>query len=199
MKKILPTLLIPALCTLPVLTQAQSGKARLSDESKLSIKGKSNVNEFSCQSEHELQQDSLDFTYSIQEDTVTVHGVSLSLEIDQFDCGKRAINRDFRSTLKYQEHPFIEIILNELVLADSSEIVPQQALVTIKIAGVEQQYSVPLHSFSRSEEQFIAGGNKILYMTDFGLTPPSPMFGLIKVDDELDIQFDLVIRLQPYL
>jgi hypothetical protein len=199
MKKILPTLLIPALCTLPVLTQAQNGKARLSDESKLSIKGKSNVNEFSCQSEHELQQDSLDFTYSVQEDTVTVNGVSLSLEIDQFDCGKRAINRDFRSTLKYQEHPFIEIILNELVLADSSEIVPQQALVTIKIAGVEQQYSVPLHSFSSSEEQFIVGGNKILYMTDFGLTPPSPMFGLIKVDDELDIQFDLVIRLQPYL
>jgi hypothetical protein len=34
-------------------------------------------------------------------------------------------------------------------------------------------------------------------MTDFGLTPPSPMLGLIKVEDELDIEFDLVIRRQP--
>lgn len=197
MKKILPTLLIPALCTLPMLTQAQDGKVRLSNESKLSIKGKSNVNEFSCQSEHELQQDSLDFTYSVQEDTVTVNGVSLSLEIDQFDCGKRAINRDFRSTLKYQEYPFIEIILNELVLKEDSDIIPEEAIITIRIAGVEQQYTVPLNAFSSSEEQFIVGGNKILYMTDFGLIPPSPLMGLIKVEDELDIEFDLVIRRQP--
>ncbi|MFD2533313.1 hypothetical protein [Gracilimonas halophila] len=197
MKKILPTLLIPALCTFPVLTQAQDGKVRLSDESKLSIKGKSNVNEFRCQAEHDLQQDSLNYFYQVSGDTVTVNGVLLALEIDQFDCGKRAINRDFRSTLKYKEYPFIEIILNELVLADPSDIIPEEALVTIRIAGVEQKYTVPLHSFSSSEEHFTVGGNKVLYMTDFGLTPPSPMFGLIKVDDELDIQFDLVIRRQP--
>lgn len=197
MKTILPILLIPAFCTLPVFSMAQDGNVRLSDESKLSIKGKSNVNEFRCQSEHELQQDSLDFTYSVQEDTVTVNGVSLSLEIDQFDCGKRAINRDFRSTLKYQEYPFIEIILNELVLEDPSDIIPEKALITIRIAGVEQNYEVPLHSFSSSEDHFVVGGNKILYMTDFGLVPPSPLMGLIKVDDELDIEFDLVIRRQP--
>lgn len=196
MKIILPALLISSLCMLPILSHAQNGKVQVSNESKLSIKGKSNVNEFSCESEHELQQDALDFTYSVQADTVTVNGVSLSLEIDQFDCGKRAINKDFKSTLKYKEHPFIEIILNELVLSDSTDIIPQQAIVTIKIAGEEKQYSVPLNSFSSSEEYFIIGGNKILYMTDFGLDPPSPMFGLIKVDDELDIVFDLVIRRQ---
>jgi len=197
MKKLLPALLFPALCALPLLSEAQNGKVRLSDESKLSIKGKSNVNEFSCQAEHDFQQDSLNYNYQVSGDTVTVNGVLLALEIDQFDCGKRAINRDFRSTLKYQEHPFIEITLNELVLSDPSDIIPQQALVTIKIAGVERQYTVPLHSFSRSEEYFVVGGNKVLYMTDFGLTPPSPMFGMIKVDDELDIQFDLVIQRQP--
>lgn len=197
MKKILPTLLIPALCTLPVISHAQDGKVRLSDESKLSIKGKSNVNEFSCQAEHDLQQDSLNYFYQVSGDTVTVNGVLLALEIDQFDCGKRAINRDFRSTLKFKEYPFIEIILNELVLADPSDIIPEEALVTIRIAGVERKYTVPLQSFSSSEDHFVVGGNKILHMTDFGLTPPSPMLGLIKVDDELDIEFDLVIRRQP--
>lgn len=197
MKKILPTLLIPALCTLPVISHAQDGKVRLSDESKLSIKGKSNVNEFSCQAEHDLQQDSLNYFYQVSGDTVTVNGVLLALEIDQFDCGKRAINRDFRSTLKFKEYPFIEIILNELVLADPSDIIPEEALVTIRIAGVERKYTVPLQSFSSSEDHFVVGGNKILHMTDFGLTPPSPMLGLIKVDDELDIEFDLVISRQP--
>ncbi|HET8864140.1 MAG TPA: YceI family protein [Gracilimonas sp.] len=197
MKKILPKILIPVLCTLPFTANAQDGRVQLSDQSKLSIKGKSNVNEFRCQAEHDLHRDSLNYYYMVEEDTVTVEGVFLNLEIDQFDCGKRAINRDFKSTLKYKEYPFIEIVLNELVLKQESDIIPKEALVTIKIAGVERSYEVPLHTFSSSEDHFVVGGNKVLYMTDFGLTPPSPMFGLIKVDDELDIEFELIIRREP--
>ena len=197
MKKVLQPILIVALCSLPVLSYAQNGKVRLSNESKLSINGKSNVNDFRCKSEHELQQDSLDFTYHFTADTINVDGVSLFLEVSQFDCGKKAINRDFRSTLKYKEYPFIQITLNELVLEDSADLVPNTAKVTISIAGVERKYDVPLHAFSSMEDRVIVGGSKTLYMTDFGLTPPSPLFGLVQVSDELDIVFDLVIRLNP--
>jgi hypothetical protein len=198
MMKTLSTLLIVTFGLLPALTLAQDGQAQLRDSSKLSIKGKSNVNEFTCESEHELQKDSLDYSYVVRGDTVQVSGVNLSLEIDQFDCGKRAINRDFKSTLKYKEFPFIEIILNELVISDSTSLIPKEARVTIRIAGTERHYTVPLNSFSSSEESFTVGGNKVLRMTDFGLDPPSPMFGLIKVEDELDIQFDLVIVRSPF-
>ena len=198
MMKTLSTILVVIFGLLPALTLAQDGQVQLRDSSKLSIKGKSNVNEFSCESEHELQKDSLDYSYSVNGDTVQVSGVNLSLEIDQFDCGKRAINRDFKSTLKYKEFPFIEIILNELVISDTTSLIPKEAKVTIRIAGVERHYTVPLNSFSSSEESFTVGGNKILRMTDFGLEPPSPMFGLIKVEDELDIQFDLVIVRSPF-
>lgn len=199
MIKRLSTLLVVSFTLLPALTLAQDGQVQLKDSSKLSIKGKSNVNEFSCESEHELQKDFLDYSYSVKGDTVQVNGVNLSLEIDQFDCGKRAINRDFKSTLKYKEYPFIEIILNELVVSDSTNLIPKQAKVTIRIAGEERNYTVPLHTFSSSEESFTVGGNKILRMTDFGLDPPSPMFGLVKVEDELDIQFDLVIMRSPFM
>lgn len=195
MKKVFKKILISALCVLPVLAYAQNGKVQLSNESKLSINGKSNVNDFRCQSEHELQQDSLQFDYHFQEQTINVDGVTLSLEVDQFDCGKRGINRDFRSTLKYKEYPFIHITLNELVLEEATDIVPTNARVTISIAGVEQEYLVPLTAFSSSEERILVGGTKTLYMSDFGLTPPSPLLGLVQVSDELDITFDLVIKL----
>ncbi|MCP9290246.1 YceI family protein [Gracilimonas sediminicola] len=197
MRKVLQTILIPALCMLPALSFAQNGKVRLSNESKLSINGKSNVNDFRCESEHELQQDSLDFDYHFSADTITVDGVSLFLEISEFDCGKKAINRDFRSTLKYKEHPFIQITLNELILENEENPVPKAANVTITIAGVERNYEVPLNAFSSSEEGVLVGGNKTLYMTDFGLTPPSPLFGLVQVSDELDIVFDLIVRFEP--
>ncbi|WP_428236586.1 hypothetical protein [Gracilimonas sp.] len=197
MRKVLQTILIPALCMLPALSFAQNGKVRLSNESKLSINGKSNVNDFRCESEHELQQDSLDFDYHFSADTITVDGVSLFLEISEFDCGKKAINRDFRSTLNYKEHPFIKITLNELILENEENPVPKAANVTITIAGVERNYEVPLNAFSSSEEGVLVGGNKTLYMTDFGLTPPSPLFGLVQVSDELDIVFDLIVRFEP--
>ncbi|MDZ7756212.1 YceI family protein [Rhodohalobacter sp.] len=195
MKKILPILLIPALSAVPILGYAQVGKVQLTNESKLSINGKSNVNDFRCQSEHGLQQDPMNFSYHFRGDTINVDGVSLSLEISKFDCGKKAINRDFRSTLKYKEHPFIEIILNELVLEDEEDIIPTSAKVTIRIAGETEHTQVPLTTFESRENAILVGGKKMLRMTDFGLTPPSPMFGLIQVSDELEVEFDLVIRL----
>ncbi|HBX64635.1 MAG: hypothetical protein CL670_17270 [Balneola sp.] len=194
-KKILQKILIPAICTLPAYALAQTGQVQFTNQSKLSINGKSNVNDFRCLSEHELQRDSLNFTYQYIGETIDVSGVSLFLEVNKFDCGKKAINRDFRSTLKYEEHPFIQITLNELVLKDSLDLIPQTAKVTITIAGVERKYNVPLNAFSSMEDRVIVGGNKILYMTDFGLTPPSPLFGLVQVSDELNIVFDLAIRL----
>ena len=94
--KTLSILLLVTFGLIPSLALAQNGKVQLRDSSKLSIKGKSNVNEFTCESEHELQKDSLDYSYTVSGDTVQVNGVYLDLEIDQFDCGKRAINRDFK-------------------------------------------------------------------------------------------------------
>lgn len=195
MKMFSKQILILAFGIIPLLSVAQNGKVQLSNESKLSINGTSNVSDFRCQSEHELQQDSLQFDYHFEDETINVDGVSLSLEIDQFDCGKRGINRDFRSTLKYKEYPFINITLNELVLEDESDIVPTDARVTINIAGNERDYIVPLTAFSSSENRIIVGGTKTLRMSDFGLSPPSPLFGLVQVSDELDITFDLVIRI----
>lgn len=195
MKKIIQKILIPAVCALPVWANAQHGKVRISDESKLSINGTSNVTDFRCQSEHQLQRDSLDFNYIYQGDIITINGVSLSLEVNKFDCGKKGINRDFKSTLKYKEYPFIKITLNELVLQDSTDLVPQSAHVTIQIADSARNYTVPLNAFLSSEERVIVGGNKVLKMTDFGLTPPAPLFGLIQVSDELEIVFEMVIRL----
>ncbi|WP_421774292.1 hypothetical protein [Gracilimonas sp.] len=194
MRKVLQTILIPVLCMLPLLSFAQNGEARLSNESKLSINGKSNVNDFKCESEHEFQQDSLDFSYHFEADTINVNGVSLFLEISRFDCGKKAINRDFRNTLKYKNHPFIKITLNELILKTKDNPIPTTANVIITIAGVERNYDVPLHAFLSTEDGVLVGGNKILYMSDFGLTPPSPLFGLVQVRDELDIVFELVVR-----
>ena len=79
-KKILQKILIPAICTLPAYALAQTGQVQFTNQSKLSINGKSNVNDFRCLSEHELQRDSLNFTYQYIGETIDVSGVSLFLK-----------------------------------------------------------------------------------------------------------------------
>ena len=195
MNKVIQKILIPALCTLPVSAAAQNGQVHFSNQSKLSINGKSNVNDFQCISNHDLRQDSLNFTYQYTGESILVTNVNLNLEVNQFDCGKRGINRDFRNTLKHEEHPFIQITLNEVILDDSADFSPSAAMLSIEIAGVKREYQVPLSEFSRQENSILVGGTKALQMTDFNLDPPTALFGLVQVSDELDIVFDLVIKL----
>jgi hypothetical protein len=195
MKEVLQKILIPVVCALPIGASAQSGEVRFSNESKLSINGKSNVNDFRCLSNHDLRQDSLNFTYEYTGNNIQVSNIKLNLEVDQFDCGKKGINRDFRNSLKYQEYPFIQITLNEVILEDSEDLSPTSANLTIEIAGVEQTYSVPLSEFSRDENQVLVEGSKVLHMTDFNIEPPFALFGLVQVSNELNIVFDLVIKL----
>lgn len=189
-------LLLPSLLMFPAIGAAQfleNQTVMLSNESRLSINGTSNVTDFSCISQHHLEGDSLDFDYRFDGKKAVIEGSSLFLNVEGFDCRKKGINRDFRKTLKYKEYPHIKITLNELSFSDGSE-TPQSALVTIEIAGVQREYEVPLNEVVFHSNKITAHGNKRVSMRDFNLSPPSVLLGMIKVRAELDIDFELVIN-----
>ena len=180
----------------PMLTLSQQpgdNKVLLLNESKLTIHGSSNITDFSCVSEHELEEDTVSFNVENLKESITITRSSLVLEIEEFDCGKRGINRDFRQTLKFKEHPNINIELKGLQTISGDEY-PSSAVVDIIIAGIKKEYTVPLQNLGFHANTIYASGKKVLVMSDFKLEPPSPMLGLVKVDDELEIRFDLVIR-----
>ncbi|MTI87939.1 MAG: hypothetical protein FH748_08225 [Balneolaceae bacterium] len=188
--------ILPAIVFLPFGVSAQkpaTQQALLSNESKLIINGKSNVNDFSCVSQHNLQEDSLKFNYLYTGESISLEGLTLTLETDLFDCGKRGINRDFRNTLKHSEYPNIEITLSELISSDQLDSLTAKVVITI--AGIKNHYSVELQSVSQEKNKILAKGKKKLSMEDFKLDPPSPLFGLIKVKKKLVIDFNLIIHL----
>jgi hypothetical protein len=161
--------------------------------STLTINGKSNITEFSCVSEHELTQRALAIEAATSTKSVTVSGAQLQLEVHKFNCGRAPINRDFRATLKAEQHPHIVLKLDEIIYnSDAPNYI--QALMTINIAGVDRNEIVEIEVTDPSKEIVAVKGAKRLKITDFNLTPPTAMFGLIKVEDELDISFDLKIQ-----
>ncbi|MFN1836139.1 YceI family protein [Balneola sp. MJW-20] len=174
-------------------TEFQSASVVLSNESKLTINGQSNVNDFSCVSEHDLENDSLSYQYNFMGTDVELQGNPLTLKVDNFNCGKRGINRDFKKTLKHEEYPEIRINVKQLNGRESLDSLPTMARVDIELAGVTKEFDIDLSEVSLYEDKTQVKGKKTLRMSEFNLNPPSPLFGLIKIKDEMVIDFNLII------
>ena len=161
------------------------------NESKLRINGTSNVTDFECKYNNDFEVDTLSHHLEITEDSVLVSGDDLPLIIDSFDCGKRAINKDFKSTLKSKEYPNIDIKLLEVYSENGR---PKRASVAISLGGATQQYLVSLTEEIMGNEVVAISGTQKLKLSDFNLEPPRALFGLIKVRDELDVSFELLVK-----
>lgn len=161
------------------------------DGSKLKINGTSNVTDFECIYDEKIEQDTLSHYVEFEDTFVAVGGDELRLEIDSFDCGKRGINRDFRKVLRSSEYPNIDIRLEKVYREEGK---PVEADVAITLAGTTNQYRVRLHQVALEKSSATVGGSQIINMTDFGIEPPTALFGLIKVDNTLQINFTLRIK-----
>lgn len=173
----------------------------IAEGSTLYITGRSNLNEFSCLSKHDISNKNLFINYDRRAQHINITNAILELEVTQFDCGRSPINRDFRNTLKADQYPFIQLQLNEVLYGEingesnsETRLDPRQADISIQIAGVTIREIVDIVVTDPQEEIVAVQGQKRLRITDFNLTPPTAMFGLIKVEDELDIVFDLRLK-----
>lgn len=187
----IPILLILFLFPISIMAQEQSSvQSVILNESKLRINGTSNVNDFECVYEEELESDTLFHEVELAEAFANIQGDRLELVVESFDCGKRGINRDFRNTLKSKQYPNIHI---EVLQVTAKNDIPDKATVAIELAGVTNTYEVDLKNVSIDNDLIQVLGEQNLRMSDFGLKPPTALFGLIKVRDRLKISFTLQV------
>ena len=171
--------------------QSNEVKSLILEDSKLRINGTSNVNDFECIYEDEIEPDTLTHNIQVQDTSIAVLGDDISLKIDSFNCGKRGINKDFRKTLKSDVHPNIEIELLSIVSPNG---VPTLANVATTLGGVTKEYTIELRDYKFQNNLVIVSGTNKINMTDFGISPPTALFGMIKVKDQISIDFTLSIK-----
>lgn len=132
------------------------------------------------------------------------HGeVSLTVKIpiSKLNCGKPGINRDMKKTLNSEEYPYITYQLGK----NRPTREPQQ--LSSSSFNVEASGELTISGFKRTEHivvegqfigawQFRVKGQHPVLMSDYELDPPSPLMGLIKVNDELIVHFDVILTLK---
>ena len=173
----------------------------IEDHSILSIEGSSSVNSFYCGCEEQFQQYCCSLNEQENSSTIFFENTLLEVDTKSFDCGGKIINRDMQTALKAKKYPKIRITLQEVVLAEPGlfqkvceDWINLKALTTITIAGISQPVYLNIKAKELQSKQYRFIGSKDLLMSDFGIDPPKPMMGLIKVDDNITIHLDFIVK-----
>lgn len=159
-------------------------------DSELSITGDTNIREFGCEFNTFYLEQRSQLSYIKEGNHISFKHAILSLKNAGFDCGNKAINKDFHSLLNTKEYPKITLELTEITLGELNK---GKARVKIIIGGKERIYVVPIEIVSAPINRFI--GKLKLDITDFDLHPPKKLFGLIVIKEEIEINFNLAVVL----
>jgi polyisoprenoid-binding protein YceI len=105
---------------------------------------------------------------------------------------KEGLDKNMHKALKTTEHPDITFRLTRFEAAGPAGAL--RGVGVLKIAGVEREVSLALKT-QRTEQTFVVSGDVQLLMTDFGITPPKAMLGMLKTDPKVTVTFETVFAL----
>ncbi|MEZ4775591.1 MAG: YceI family protein [Bacteroidia bacterium] len=174
-----------------------SAEVEIANASQLYLKGKTNINRFSCHSTESYPRMKVAYRVDEKLRKITFTPTFLTLTVDRMDCGQKEINRDMQEALQAETFPHIFIQLNSLTFTDDFSKLKEgewqniTAQTNIKIAGVSKPATVCLKARKSGQNGLQINGKQNLLMTSFGIEPPTTMLGLIRVQDEIEIHFDL--------
>lgn len=176
---------------------------RISDKSTMTIAGTTNMNHFSCSCADPLPSQVYTIEQVDDENCTAVFSeTALNIRVESLDCGNKAMNKDMHKTMNAAKYPYIKIKLLQLSKDDcdlSNKVksaINYSALTRITLNGKSNSYWLKAIVQPIGPNQFRIQSNKILYMTDFGIAPPTAVFGMVKVRDEIRISLDMLITLE---
>lgn len=169
------------------------------DDSRLWFEGSSNVNEFECNAANYSGEASLpgyEDPSSLLNMNNELLSVKVEIEVDSIDCGKRKMNSDLREALKADSFPEITFLFEEAELLSEPQSIDDafevQVYGQLTVAGNTREISFTSEAYYQSRQRVRATGQTTIKMTDFGVEPPTALMGLIRADDELTVNFDLI-------
>ncbi len=168
---------------------AQTTEYTIAPESNLHVDGTSNQTP-----EWRVYATQIDGTVSLNEEG-SVAGVQLVVPSKMMKSKKSPImDRGMYGALKADEHPEIVYELasvSDFVASDDGTFT-LNTTGSLTIAATTQEILVPVEGVSQEDGSIRFTGTHALLMTDYGLKPPSLMFGAYRTGDELVITFELI-------
>ena len=212
----IPYFLFLSICfALPLQAQAQlAGNDTTYTVTKAHIwlEGTTNINRFSCQTydadgmgghnEALVTADSiLNVSYSPKAQSGNSLQGWLKVGVTSLNCGNKHMNKDVYHSLKSGKFPTIFFTLEtaNLLKAGLTKEHPFKVETTgeLTIAGKTRKVKVIAKGYRLKKGCFRVQGSKPILMSDYGIDPPSPFFGIVKANNQITVHFDLIATPVP--
>ncbi len=165
--------------------------------SKVSIDGTSNVKDFTCASNNLFAPQNAEL-HSEGLEKISFTNTGLEFSIGSLDCKNNGMNKDLMKAMKADQYPLISVKLITAEL-DHGKTLSLSGWTTIKInvsismAGSTKHAFIIVKGTQTGNSLYHFVGQYSMLMTDYGVTPPTALFGMVKVKDAIIVKFDLII------
>lgn len=167
--------------------------------SKLFLTGKTNISNYECYCKDEFQPAVLKGKKVTENGSAEFQNATLQIQTSLLSCKNKLMNRDMHKALKADQYPYITIQLHDAIPSDKfSELrintwYYYTAKVSLTIAGITQKTQLHIKVNRQSSNKYRLVAEKELLMSDFKVKPRTP-FNMIKIDDKVNINFDMTIH-----
>lgn len=183
--------------TPPALAQRASAiRLRLDPGSELTIEGTSSLHDFQCRTDKINAYVDVDPAYTMDLTRIArpIVSVKVNIVVKTLSCGNAQMDRNMYSTLKADENQLITYTLSGYEVLDGSAsptAFTAKTNGTLVVAGREKAIDMKITAERFGDGKAVAQGEQILLLTDFGIKPPSFMFGTLKVGNQVRVKFNL--------
>ena len=170
---------------------------KLQPESKLWVDGTSTVRAFNCSTTQftaKIETEAPQSIAALMLGQKAVQTVVADFPTDKLDCKNGTMNEHMRKALKASDNPTIQFRLGSYDMATTDGQIKGQLRGTLVMGGVEKPVVIDATAKPAGEGQLRVTGTTKLRMTEWGLKPPTLMFGTMKVNENVQVGFDLLLK-----
>jgi polyisoprenoid-binding protein YceI len=190
---------VTLVATLVTAAAAQeTTRVPVAPESKLWIEGTSNLHGWSCKAEKMDAAVELDAAVASQLSVAppkALKKVDVKIPVRSLKCGHGGMDDNLYKALNADASPNISYILAtfEAAPGETKDTFTLKTVGTLNIAGKENKVSMEIVATRLADGTVKATGMVPIKMTDYGIKPPTAIFGRLKTGDEVKVNFELSV------
>jgi polyisoprenoid-binding protein YceI len=176
----------------------ETARVAVSADSKLWIDGTSNLHGWTCRAEKLEAAIDLDAVAASQLGTAppkALKRVEVKVPVRALKCGHGAMDDNLYKALNADAAPNVSYILAtfEPAPGEAKDSFTLHTVGTLTIAGKENKLEMDVVATRLADGTVKATGTVPIKMTDFGIKPPTAIFGRLKTGDEVKVSFELAV------
>jgi hypothetical protein len=166
--------------------------------SALEITGTTNVNNYTCAISRYAGNDTLVLHEGGKDIRPVFVKGEVALDASTFDCGVSLMTADFHKAINARQYPaiIIDFISFERMPAYTTR-EQFKGIIKISLAGVSKVFEVNCGIDVSPSGIINLTGSREFQFSDFNLTPPTRMMGMVRVNQALKVSFHLRLLLDP--